>query len=446
MKLKKERLIERFIKYAGLNVLGMLGLSCYILADTFFVSKAMGADGLTALNFAISIYAFIHGSGLMLGIGGAIKYNVFQVLKERKKANTIFSLTLTMGIVVGIIFGIMGLCGTTFISYLLGARGLIHAMTSQYLKIILLFAPCFICNNIFLAFVRNDGDPKLSMTAMIVGSLSNIVLDYIFIFPCSMGMVGAALATGIAPIISMVILSIHLWKKQQGFHLQRYQLAGTYVKDIINLGLSAFITEVASGVVLIVFNLVILELKGNIGVAAYGVIANLALVVIAIFTGIAQGIQPLISEAYGKNQRHVQKSLLQYALMLSTFIAATVYLLTMINSQWLIHVFNSEYNAALNEIATQGLRLYFIGFFFAGLNIIVASYFSAMEQPRKSFAISMVRGCVAIIPCVLILGAIFKMNGVWISFVVAEMMAVIISAFCLWNTRNKDCHRQEKEI
>ena len=138
------------------------------------------------------------------------------------------------------------------------------------------------------------------MAGMLIGSLANIILDYVFIFPLQWGMFGAAFATGLAPIISMCILTRHYIKKKNHFHFHKSKLSIKQITYICSLGISSFITEIASGIILIVFNLLILNISGNIGVAAYGIVANLALVATSIFTGIAQGTQPLLSENFGQ--------------------------------------------------------------------------------------------------------------------------------------------------
>ena len=205
--MKKENLcLQEFIKYSSLNVLGMIGLSCYILADTFFVSKALGADGLTALNLAIPVYSFIHGSGLMIGMGGGIKYAIVKSQKDADRADRIFTNAAALMVIIAGIFFLLGIFGTGFLVRLLGADEAVFEMTQTYLKVILLFAPMFMTNNLLLCFIRNDGAPQLSMTAMICGSLSNVVLDYVFMFPLGMGIFGAAFATGLAPVISILIL------------------------------------------------------------------------------------------------------------------------------------------------------------------------------------------------------------------------------------------------
>lgn len=182
------------------------------------------------------------------------------------------------------------------ITSLLGADAAVYDMTETYLKVILIFAPAFLMNNLILCFVRNDGSPQLAMTAMIAGSLSNIVLDWLFIFPCGMGIFGAVFATGLAPVISLIILSVHFIKRKNGFMLKKIRPEARFILAVLSGGLPSLITEWSSGIVMIVFNSIMLGLEGNTGVAAYGVIANLSLVVIAIYTGIAQGIQPLIKQ------------------------------------------------------------------------------------------------------------------------------------------------------
>ena len=323
--MKKNIMLKSFIKYVTLNVIGMIGFSCYILADTYFVSKGMGANGLTSLNLAIPVYTFINGISLMIGIGGGAKYVLLSAKGEKDKANTIFTSSVQAGILCGLAFLTVGILLGNKISYILGADNVTFAMTSLYLKTIMAFAPFIILNNIFLVFVRNDGNPKLSMLGMLFGSFSNIILDYVFIFPLNLGIFGAAFATGLSPVISMIILSIYLLKRKNQFHLKKEKLN---IKEVIKLcgtGASSFITEISSGIVLIVFNMVILKLKGNIGVAAYGIVANLALVVMAIFTGIAQGVQPLVSKSYGNKEKEQLYYILKYSIFLSITIAILVY-------------------------------------------------------------------------------------------------------------------------
>jgi putative MATE family efflux protein len=432
----EQSVLKDYTKYVSLNILGMIGLSCYILADTFFVSKALGAAGLAALNFSIGIYSLINGTGLMIGIGGATRYSILKSQNGGKRINTVFTTSLKLGILAGVLFAITGVLGTGTLAVLLGADAATLPLTKAYLSTILYFAPFFILNNVMLAFVRNDNNPKLSMIAMLTGSLSNIILDYVFMFPLGMGMFGAAFATGLAPVISLVVLSAHFIQGKSSLRWLQSKIQWKAVHDIFGLGMAAFITEVSSAIVLITFNLVILGLEGNLGVASYGIVANIALVGISVFTGIAQGIQPLISKAYGSGNGNIIKKLLQYAVITSLAIALAIYSLVFFCSDQMINVFNSEQNAAIVLLAREGLRIYFAGFFFAGINIIVCMYLSAAERGLNAFIISVARGCVVLVPMVLMLSRIWGMTGVWLAFVMTEgLVSVLGMVLVFWKKR-----------
>ena len=273
--MKSNTCFQDFLKYASLNVAGMLGLSCYILADTFFVSKALGANGLTALNLAIPVYSFINGSGLMIGMGGATKFSIARGQGKDQRVNQIFSTAVFLTAVLAGIFFLIGIFAAGPLIRLLGADDTIYGMGKTYLQVLLLFAPLFMTNNLLLCFIRNDKAPQLAMAAMITGSLSNVVLDYLFMFPLGMGIFGAAFATGLAPAISISILSPFLLKKRNHFHLQKCRIVLQEIWGILSCGIPSLITEVSSGIVIIIFNILILGLAGNIGVAAYGVVALL---------------------------------------------------------------------------------------------------------------------------------------------------------------------------
>ncbi|WP_426349037.1 MATE family efflux transporter [Alloiococcus sp. CFN-8] len=435
-------IFKDFTKYVSLNILGMIGLSCYILADTFFISKALGSTGVAALNFSISIYSLIHGTGLMIGIGGATRYGILRSQKRDKRANEIFSTSIKLGVILGLLFTIVGVFSSESLALTLGADDNTLPLTKTYLLTILSFAPFFIMNNILLAFVRNDNNPRLSMVAMLTGSFSNIILDYIFMFPLQMGMFGAAFATGLAPIISILILTVHLTKGRNSLSFIKGKMKLSRVFDVFRLGLSSFISEISSAVVLITFNLVILKLAGNLGVASYGIVANIALVGISIFTGIAQGIQPLISKGYGSKNFLEVKKVMRYALITSGVIALIIYSAVFIKANSIVGIFNSEKNLEILHIAITGLRIYFIGFFFAGINIIMSIYLSATERAKDAFIVSMARGLVIIVPLVLILSSILKMTGVWLSFVFTEL-AVTIMTYIIVKTK-KNIEREEK--
>ena len=427
--MQQKNYLREFVRYASLNVMGMAALSCYILADTFFVAKGLGASGLAALNLAIPVYNFIHGSGLMLGMGGAIRYSVFRSQGDCRRTDSIFTNTVLLAAGFSLIFFLTGLFFSGRLAGLLGADAEIFSMTATYLRVLLLFSPAFLLNDVLICFVRNDGAPRLSMLGMITGSLSNVLLDYLFIFPMGMGIFGAVLATGFAPVISIGVLSAHFLKKRNRFRfsLGKKPLSGS--GSILSLGVPSLVTEVASGMVIIVFNGILLRLEGNTGVAAYGVIANLSLVAVAIFTGVAQGMQPLVSDSYGRGQARESRRFLRLGVLSVTVLSAAVYLAVLIWADPVAAVFNSEGNPQLQAIAAEGLRLYFSGVIFAGVNIVLVHFFAAVEKALPAQLISLGRGIFFLIPAAFLLSASFGATGVWLSFPAAELLTFLLGLF-----------------
>lgn len=445
---------KEFAKYTSLNVLGMVGLSCYILADTFFISKGLGANGLAALNLAIPVYSFIHGCGLMLGMGGGTKYSICQALHDSRisgfskeslpknpnaseNADRVFTNMLYAAAALAVCFVLAGIFFSGRLTRLLGADAEIAGMTQTYLRVILLFSPAFIMNNLCICFVRNDGAPRLSMLAMLGGSFSNIILDYILIFPLHMGILGAVLATGIAPLISMLILSGHLLGGKRGFHTLREKPRPSVILPCISLGFPSLVTEVSSGIVIIIFNIIFLKLAGNVGIAAYGVIANLSLVVVAVYNGIAQGIQPVISRAYGKKEEQTVRQVFRYGVGTVLVLSVLVYAVMFLFADPITGIFNSEGNARLQELAQSGMRLYFTVAPFVGFNILVSAYFTSVERAVPAQAVSVIRGFVLIIPMAFAMAAAAGVTGVWLAFPVTEGVVSVMGLGMYWKMRNR---------
>jgi putative MATE family efflux protein len=426
----KKEVFREFTKYVGLSVVAMVCVSIYILADTWFVSVALGSDGLTALNISIAVFGIIHSFGLMIGIGGATYYAIQKSKSEN--TSTVFTHALIHGLFFVLIFVAAGIFFTPQVAQLLGAKGEILPMAVSYMRTLLLFSPVFVANNILFAFVRNDNNPKLAMAGMVTASIANIIFDYIFLFPMDLGMFGAALATCLAFTLSLIIVSLHFWTKNNQLKLRKCKIRIREILTIDSLGSSALINELAFAVSLIVFNLVILGIEGNIGVAAFGVVANIAVIVIAIFTGVAQGIQPLISKGHGMGDRVLVNQTLKYALITISGIAFFVYGIIYYNANTIASIFNSESDTIFAYLAPHGLRIYFIGLFFAGINFIAAAFFSAIGNAKEAVIISMLRSCVINIPMVIILGVLFRISGVWSAFVATEFAVASLSVIFLY--------------
>lgn len=256
-------------------------------------------------------------------------------------------------------------------------------MTVEYLRTILLFAPAYFLNNLVLAFLRNDGAPRLAMAAMLSGSIANIFLDYLFIFPLGMGMFGAALATGIAPCIGLAVQSLHFLRGKNGFSLRRTLPDVRQALGILSLGASSFVLELSSGVVLLTFNMLLLRISGNMGVAAYGVVANIALVVIALFTGVSQGMQPVLSGCFSRGGHRSAALVYRAAVVTALALAAAAWLLGSLFAGPVVSLFNREGDRELARLAVSGIRIYFVSFPFAGINIVTAAAMSARRPSAR---------------------------------------------------------------
>lgn len=421
---------KKYVRYVSQNILGMLGISLYILADTFFISMAEGADGITALNLVLPLYSIIYALGAMIGVGSAIRFAIMRA-KGEEGADFRFLNAFFFVCVVSIPFMLAGAFIPDKIVAFMGGDATIVAVGTPYTRIFLLFTPFFMLNHVFTAFVRNDGDPSLAMAATLTSSLFNIVFDYILMFPCGMGMAGAALATAISPVIGIAICVNHFWKKNNTIRIiWKKPSLRTCILDC-KLGISAFIGELSSGVTTMVFNMLILAIAGNVGVAAYGVVANTSLVAVSIFNGVANGSQPLLSEFYGHGDRDAVKKVLKLSLGTAFALAVLMIIGIFAFADPIVAIFNSEQSKALADYGILGIKLYFLGFLFAGINIAITGYFSATDQPKEAFVASVSRGVVAIVVCAIVMAMLWGMNGVWLSFAAAEALtlAVILLLF-----------------
>ncbi len=418
--------LKNFVKYVSLNILGQMAYSCYTLADTFFVSARLGADGLTALNLAFPVFCLLNGTGLMIGMGGGTRYSIAKSRGENEKASRIFTNAVYMVACFAVLFFLTGVFLSGLLVKVLGADRTVFSMTNTYLKVMLLFAPAFLTNNLLQCFVRNDGCPSLSMVAMMSGSLSNVILDYMFIFPLRMGIFGAILATGLAPIISIVVLSPYFIKKKNGFHFIKSMPDVRKLREIISSGVPPFVVEISSGIVMFLFNFIILRLAGNTGVAAFGIITVISLVVVAIYTGLSQGIQPILSSNYGTGDTAGIKIILRSAMVTALLLSGIMYAVIFFDASQIALIFNIERNETLQALAVTGLKLYFLACPFIGFNIVTATYFTSTERPRLAQIITLLRGLAVLVPMAFLLSAILEMTGVWCAYPLTEFIVAIV--------------------
>lgn len=430
------------VRYIVLNVLSMAGMSLYLLADTYFVANGVGQQGLVALNLAIPIYSFVTGIGMLLGVGGATQYAISTGRGEQERGSRIFTQTLAVGLATGVLFTLAGIFAPRQIAGLLGADGESAPLAATYLATVLCFASAFIVNNILAGFVRNDGQPRLAMAAMLTASFSNIIMDYICIYPLRMGIFGAAFATGLAQLFSIGVLVLHFRGTHNHLRLVRCKPDGTELWRSITAGVPSFVSELSSGLVILLFNMAALGLAGNAGVAAYGVIANVALVCVSVFNGIGNGIQPVLSVCYGAGKPDKTMRGFLVGCVAAVVFGVVFYALAGLFPHVIVSWFNGEGDATMAQLAERGIQLYFTAFLPMGLNIAATSFFASTNRPGGSVTLSVLRGLGLTAVMVLTLPNLIGMDGVWLAVPIAETVTLVCAVVLVWRVLRRERREQ----
>ncbi|RLK62589.1 MATE family efflux transporter [Atopobacter sp. AH10] len=420
----KEYSLKRYGHYIMASMVGIIGASIYVLADTYFIANGVGADGLAALNIALPVWNLMNGLNMMVGVGSAIYFSIHSDPSSRQRS---FSTALSFGLVLAIVEAVLLMIFHRPIAVLLGASPRLFPLVRTYMLVIVFFAPVAMVNMILGDILRNDGAPKRAMVVQLCGSLVNCVADYILIYPLGMGMFGAALATGVSPILGIFVALPHFMKKDR-VKLRLGPLRFELIVNFIRLGLATLILELSNGVILLVFNRLLLGVAGEMGVAAYGIVANVGIVTNALFNGVAQGSQPLISESINKTSS--KGTHYYYRLGLGTIagISLISYAIIALGAESIANAFNEGRIVELQDLAVRGLRLYFLALPFTGFNLFNTMFFSASNQSRRSLVLSMMRGFVVILPLVVGLATIAGVDGIWLAVMVTEWVTI---AFCL---------------
>lgn len=413
--------------YVVRNVVATLGMSLYVLIDTLFISIAAGALGLTTLNLVLPLFNVFNGVGLLLGVGGATIFSLNKVLhpeRSRDLYSQLIIFTATLGIVLAVLLNVFA---TPVVNFL-GANDQTRRMAIIYLRICAWSGPLYMCNYISINFIRNDGNPTLTMKATLTETLSVIVIDWFFIFGCGLKMEGAALAVLFSPLISLIVLSRHrhFAGRQLQLHWARPQLAN--LGRSAKLGVAAALNELSTGVSIYFFNHVLLQLADNYAVAAYGVISNIAIVVLAIANGVALGVQPIASREYGQHHFTNVTTALKMGTLITLLLATISFVILVTFKLPIIEAFNTAHSAQLVSYARVGLPIYFTSTFFSALNLLFILFLTAINAARASFTLSILRGYVILLPAILILVALVGINGVWSAVPVTEFLVCIIAS------------------
>jgi Na+-driven multidrug efflux pump len=408
-----------FFHYLVTSVAGMLIFAFYVLVDTLFIGRILGSEGLAALNIALPIFGLLTGVGLLLGVGGAAAMSVSLGENNQREVTALFSTAVTLGIISVITITFVGVAFQRDLINFLGGSGVNTPMVRHYILPVVIFSFSFIFTQLLTPFIRHDGAPVLAMWSTIIGGLTNIVLDALFMVVFRWGMLGASLATIVASLVSLTLLIRHL-PRSTLLRFKGGQVSWQRVKRIILNGGASLVMELSSGVVMFSFNRVLLGSLGELGVAAYGVIANYSLIALAIFSGVGQAVQPISSINYGAGQVQRARQARNFALGISLALGILFYGIGLAFPRALTFFF-VQATPELLAISVYGIRLYFLAFLFAGLNVTMGAYFQSIELRQRSLSISLLRGFVLIVTGLVVWPRWFGLAGVWITVPVAEL-------------------------
>lgn len=434
-----------FYHYLMPSICSTLVTSIYILVDTLIIGQGVGADGISALNIFLPFYSIYMGIGLLFGIGGGVLMSREDGMGNIEKSNQYFVCSFLSVLLVTIIFTILSVCNLRRVCYFLGASENNIGLVMEYGKYIVLSTPIFICTNFLGPIIRNRKEPKLCMIAVLFGAGINIILDYIFVFPMKMGMEGAAIATIIGSLITSLVLLTHFLKKENRVKISISKVELDKIKKIVACGSSSFLMEVASGFVIFIFNIQILRYIGEQGIVIYGIISNCILVGIALFNGVAQASQPVISTNYGANEIQRVNNILRYAMITTILIGSILYAIIFLFTKAVILVFVKADESIIN-IGIPAIRMYLSAFCLMNINILMCNYFQSIGREKLSINISIIRGFLLNIVFVFIMPILFGGKSLWLVVPTTEVITFIGISMYLLKIKDNDIADEYKKI
>ena len=432
-----------FLKYAVPQMIGLLFNSVYMIVDGVFIGNRLGRDAMAAAAVSVPLVEILIALSMAVATGAGVMISSHLGQDEKDKARNIFSLSVLCTAVMGLFISILGNIWIHPLAELLGSTPAIHDEAIRYMWYIVTFSPFLLFSFLLSGLVRNDNRPKLAMLALMFGSVSNIVLDYVFMYPLDMGIAGAALATALGPIFSVLIMLPHFVFKRGDLYLKKFKLKWHNLRSVYVLGFPSFIMEFTIGIITFIYNFAIVHYGfGEIGLAAYLVIGYLMLIILTLFLGMAQGLQPVFSYFMGTGEEIRSKALLRFSIKIFLAIGIFCYILIFFFSRGFFTIFNPGDIELIDFMESKSLP-YFSGFFLAGFNILMIAYWQANECTGKALAISLARSVIYPPVLIMILPLLFGSEAVWFCHSVSEVLAAATACVLLAAIRKKSTKKKE---
>lgn len=432
---------NKLLRYTLPSIVMMIFTSIYSVVDGFFVSNFVGKSAFTAVNFIMPVLMILGSVGMMFGTGGSALISKTMGQGHREKANGIFSFLVYSSIVLSVIIAVVGIIFIRPIAELLDSTNKLDSETLDYCvlysRIILAALPAYTLQFEFQSFTATANKPHLGLIVTIAAGVTNMALDALFVGALKWGLVGAAAATAMSQVVGGVVPLIYfLFRNSSLLRLRKPDFDfKALIKTCAN-GSSELLSNISMSVVSILYNSRLLQYAGEDGVAAYGVMMYVNFVFLAIFIGFSIGSAPIISFHYGAGNKKELKGLLKKSLVFIIFSSVAMVAISMGLSGPLSRMFVG-FDKGLFEMTVRGFRIFSLSFLFAGLAINGSSFFTALNNGLISAVISFLRTLVFQIAAVLLLPLIWGLDGIWVSIVVAEVMAAVLSALFLIIFRKK---------
>ena len=422
---------KKMLRFTLPSIIMMIFTSIYGVVDGFFVSNYVGKTPFAAINFIMPVLMILGALGFMFGTGGSALISKYFGEGNSKKANSTFSMLVYITIITGIAIALIGIITISPVASLMGAKGQMHSDCVLYSKIILAALPFFMLQVAFQTLFVTAQKPVLGLYSTVISGITNMILDALFMAVFGWGIAGAALATAIAQAVGGLVPIIYFVRPNTSLlRLSKPELDFKALFKICTNGSSELMTNLSMSVVGILYNLQLMKYAGENGIAAYGVLMYVNFVFLSAFIGFSVGIAPVVSFHFGAKNHSELKSLLKKSMVVISIFAVSMFILAEVLASPLSYTFVG-YDADLTKLTLKGFLIFSFSFLFAGYAIFSSAFFTALNDGLTSAIISFLRSMVFQIINVIVLPVFWGINGIWISVIVAEFMAVLLSVMFL---------------
>ena len=427
----------RLLKFTFPSIVMMVFTSIYGVVDGIFVSNFAGKTPFAAINLIMPYLMLTSVLGFMVGTGGTALISMTLGMGDRKKANEIFSLLTWVCIIGGIVLTALSMVFMRPVAILLGATGQMLEDCVTYGMIVQLALTAYILQYAFQSFCVTAEKPNLSLTMMVVAGVCNILLDALFVAVFRWGLVGAAVATTIAQITGAIIPIVYfICPNSSLLRLGKCRFDGKALLRTFTNGASELMSNLSMSLVSMLYNLQLMAWAGEDGIAAYGVIMYVNFAFMSVYIGFVIGAAPLVGYNHGADNRPELKNIFRKSLILLGAFSLVMTLLAEVTSAPLSKIFVG-YDPKLYEITVRGFRIYSLSFLLCGFNLFGSSLFTALNNGLISAVISFFRTLICQIAAVMLLPLVLELDGIWLSIVVAEFAALVLTVICFAKYRKR---------